>query len=245
MLADDADAAKQHLLVIACGDYPPESGLDNLDVSSEIAVIDGWLADSRLGPRAFSVLAPELRHNPTMLQITNAFDAFLIRREVREYDRIFVYVTGHGETKDGAHHLVLTENLTQGRQRLYRTSDIVSNIQGLGVQEAVIMIDTCAAADIERSLFTLDHDLPPGYLVVAAAEESAFVRGLTGAVKVFIDGGAQDALSPYLDSLDLWRACGDHLAEQQVHLYPHVAREASVRRSPCLPNTPTGLRDFL
>jgi PQQ enzyme repeat len=236
MLADDADAAKQHLLVIACGDYPPESGLDNLDVSSEIAVIDGWLADSRLGPRAFSVLAPELRHNPTMLQITNAFDAFLIRREVREYDRMFVYVTGHGETRDGAHHLVLTENLTQGRQRLYRTSDIVSNIQGLGVQEAVIMIDTCAAADIERSLFTLDHDLPPGYLVVAAAEESAFVRGLTGAVKVFIDGGAQDALSPYLDSLDLWRACGDHLAEQQVHLYPHVAREASVRRSPCLPN---------
>ena len=119
---------------------------------------------------------------------------------------------------------------------LYRTSVIVTNIQDLGVEDAVIIIDTCAAADVERSLFTLDHDLPPGYLIVAAAEESAYVRGLTGALTAFIEGGAQDTLSPYLDSIDLWRACGDHLAEQQVHLYPNVAREASVRRSPCLPN---------
>jgi WD40 repeat protein len=236
MPAHDANAARQHLLVIACGDYPPESGLDSLDIADEIAFLDGWLANPRLGRRAFTVLAPDLRRNPTKRQIDDAFDAFLADRAVRPYDRMFVYVTGHGETKNGVHHLVLTEYVAQGNQRLYRTSDIVTSIQDLGVQEAVIMIDTCDAADVERSLFTLDHDLPPGYLVVAAAEESAYVRGLTRALTAFIDGGAQDTLSPYLDSLDLWRACGDHLAEQRVHLYPNIAREASVRRSPCLPN---------
>lgn len=100
MLADDSpSAARQLLLVIACGDYPPDSDLDSLDIAREIAVLDEWLTDSRLGPRAFSILAPHLRCNPTQQQINDAFDAFRVDRKVRSYDPMFVYVTGHGETK--------------------------------------------------------------------------------------------------------------------------------------------------
>src|SRR5215471_11536564 len=134
MLAcEDADPVEQHLLVIACGDYPPESGYDSLDIAGEIAVLDEWLCNARLGGRAFSLLEPDLRRNPTKRQIDDAFDGFRTRRQVRPYDRMFVYVTGHGETINGAHHLVLTELVTPGHQRRYRTSEIVTNIQDLGV----------------------------------------------------------------------------------------------------------------
>lgn len=231
----DPAAVARHLLVIACSDYPPESGKPALEVAGEIAIVDGWLADRRLGPRAFTSIAPQLRDSPSRRQIDDAFDAFA-KRQVRSYDRLFVYITGHGETSDGDHYLVLTESVTPGRLASYRTSEIVRKVRDLGVQEAAIMIDTCAAAGVEDGLARLDHRLPPGFLIIAAAEEYAYVGGLTAALAAFTADGARDTLSPYLDSLELWRACGDHVSSQRVHMYPNVALNESDRRLRTLPN---------
>jgi len=183
---DHDGVLRRHFVVIATARYDDPNYPNLPGVTKEVEDLRAWLCDQeRLGNRAFQVpdgLA-HLADNPTEEQIRAA-----LRRPQQPWsdaDAAVVFVTGHGETADGSHWLVLRDS---DRASLptsaLRTSDLVRWLLATGVQHLMLIVDACFAASTMADVARFDVDLPKNWLVLPSAMkgEQASVGALSGAI---------------------------------------------------------------
>lgn len=243
----DGEVLRRHLITIATSSYD-DPRWKPLDVAGEVDQIRHWLCHDDLGGRRFSPAFPELADDPSEDQI-RALRRLPVDGRWTEADAVVVYITGHGESADDTHYLILKETKSAMLSATaLRTADVISWLTLTAADHAVIIIDACYAGKVAADVLRLDHgtnhDRNRRWLVLPSAtrDQQAVVGALTRAIGAFLDDlrserGGRYGHGPYIDVGVFVEDVGRKLAEAgyDQDLLPLYGRQL---RGPhvCLPN---------
>ncbi|WP_410597348.1 hypothetical protein [Amycolatopsis sp. lyj-23] len=232
---------RRHFVAIATAEYDDRHWC-SLPVGEEVAVLRAWLCADHLGDRRFEHRFPELAENPAKRDIRDALENPPAERRWREADAAVVFVTGHAEEVDEAHHLILKEtDSTRKSATAFASFDLIRWLADTEITHLVVILDACYAGMIVGELSRLSRQPPDTWLVLASASKTqdAGAGVLSSAITAFLGElasreGAQYGHAPYLSVEDLLDGLRDHLGYGQT---PEAITRMS-RRLPhvCLPN---------
>lgn len=240
--AGDQGILRRSLVCIATGDYESPDAYPRLKVAPEVAVVRRWLLDEDAVDPPYADLSPPL--NPRLADIRAVFRDSDGAGRFRYGDAVFVYVTGHGISGEGGHRLILSRTQPGVTGTALQTVELISALKDGGVDHAVVVVDTCRAAQTASDLATYD-DLPAGWLVLftAAKQGNAGLGVFSRALADFLQTQRQAAAGilgpsdePYLNSLDFVRALNDALHVARQRLVTVGQLPPSWEHHPCLVN---------
>ncbi|ANN15684.1 hypothetical protein SD37_08450 [Amycolatopsis orientalis] len=232
---------RRHFVAIATAEYDDPNWLP-LPVGEEVAALRAWLCADHLGGRRFEHRFPELADSPAKRDIQAALENPPPEDRWRDADAAVVFVTGHAEAVNKAHHLILKETESNRRGATALASfDLFKWLACTDVTHLVVIVDTCYAGMIIGELAKLDQKAPESWVILASAAETqqAGTGVLSRAITAFLDKlasreGAQFGHAPHLSVEDLLDGLREHLGRSQIA----EAVTGLSRRSPhvCLPN---------
>jgi hypothetical protein len=186
----DENILRRHFVAIATATYD-DPCLGNLpEAPDEVQALARWFCSEGLADRLFTHQYPELADDPTEAQISAALRKPSPDQKWRESDAAVVYITGHGRRADQDHWLALRSTETDDiRNTALRTADLIGWLTGTKIEQLLVIIDTCYAADAAGGIVRFDKPFPRSWLVLASAEknEEAMSFALTDAIKQVLD----------------------------------------------------------
>ncbi|MFI7118819.1 AAA family ATPase [Amycolatopsis sp. NPDC049868] len=232
---------RRHFVAIATAEYDDEHW-SPLPIGEEVAALRAWLCADQLDGRRFEHRFPELADNPAKRDIREALEDPPPDHRWRDADAAVVFVTGHAEEVDKAHHLILKETDSARRGATALASfELIRWLACTDITHLVVIVDTCYAGLVIDELARLDKGRPESWVILAGAAKTqqAYPGRLSRAITAFLDKlasreGAQFGHAPYLSVEDLLDGLKEHLDRGQT---PDAVTGLS-RRSPhvCLPN---------
>ena len=233
---------RRRFIAIATGTFTADATYPQLDVESEVKTVAKWLMDDTLGDRRFSDQGFELlAHDPEYSQIRE----LLTNGEFNEGDAVFLYVTGHGQSEQGAHWVVLRDS-EPGKlsQMSLGTAELIRWLAAYrDLSHVLLIIDLCqAGAVLDELPAALRRDLPREWiaLLTTPADSDAKVGAFAGVVESVISdlcqGSDRDAgdLEPYLESEVFIKRVKRRLRE--AHSQDLTILQDPYETSLCLPN---------
>ncbi|WP_328993345.1 ATP-binding protein [Kribbella sp. NBC_01245] len=236
------DVLRRRFIAIATDTFVANAVYPPLDVESEVAAVAGWLMDEALQDRRFSNEGYEpLARCPTSDQIKK----LVTGAELSAGDAVFLYVTGHGQTEQGVHWVVLHDS-QPGRlsHRSLSTADLIRWIAAYtDLTQVVVIVDLCQAADaVDELPAALQRDLPEGWFVLftAPAGRDAGLGAFSGELQTLIadyrEGRVKESnsLDEYLDASPFIRTLKQRMAVR--HRQKITVINEPYGSSVCLPN---------
>ncbi|WP_433041860.1 AAA family ATPase [Dactylosporangium sp. CS-033363] len=184
----DEDILRRHFIAIATGTYDDPSWKP-LPVEREVEVIRSWMCGDGLGDRRFTSTLPELAGDPTEDQVRAGLKHLATKRQWTAADAAVVYITGHGESADDTHYLILRE--TQ-RDMLHstalRTADLIGWLADTAVESLLVIVDACYAGKVAADVLRLDKHKKKRWLLLPSAtrNQTAVAGALTEAIAAFL-----------------------------------------------------------
>ncbi|MFI5709798.1 AAA family ATPase [Kribbella sp. NPDC051620] len=241
MSADDI--LRRRFIAIATDTFAADAVYPSLDVAAELDAVASWVMDAGLQDRQFTDRGYEsLAQSPTYEQIRQLMTA---GSELNSSDAVFLYVTGHGQTEDGAHWVVLHDS-QPGRlsHKSLGTAELIRWIAGYrDLTQVVIIVDLCQAADAGDELpAALQRDLPEGWFVIftAPAGRDAGLGAFSGVLNELITeyregrGPGNNNFDPYLKASDVLDALKQRMFERHGQKLTVINQPYGT--SVCLPN---------
>jgi WD40 repeat protein len=241
MSADDI--LRRRFIAIATDTFAADAVYPSLDVAAELGAVADWVMDASLRDRRFTDLGYEsLAHRPTYEQIRQLM---VDGPELNSGDAVFLYVTGHGQSEDGAHWVVLHDS-QPGRlsHKSLGTAELIRWIAGYrDLTQVVIIVDLCQAADtVDELPAALQRDLPEGWFVVftAPAGRDAGLGAFSSELKKLITeyregrGPGNNNFDPYLKASDVLDALKERMDKEHGQKLTVINQPYGT--SVCLPN---------
>lgn len=241
MSTASGEILRRHFLAIATDTYANPLWPNLSGVADELQVLRNWLCAPELGDRAFQPSHPALASNPTKAQIRDVLEGQ--RLGWNESDAAFVFVTGHGYTRDNTHWLVLKDTASEADVEI-RSADILRWLSRTSIKHLLVIFDLCDAGSTAYDSLRLDSPFPSSWVVLASTglDQPAQTGALTAAVSDFLADlekpeGERFSHGPYL-------RVGDFLSEVQTKLtasgqslsYVRPEMPALNQGTVCLPN---------
>ncbi len=234
---------RRHFIAIATDTFAASGTYPPLDVASEVASLSGWLTDETLEDRRFSNQEYEpLAHNPNYDQIR----ATLTGGEFTSADAVVLYVTGHGQSAQGVHWVILQDS-DPGRlsHKSLSTAELIRWLAAYrDLNDVLVIVDLCQAGDATDELpATLHRDLPEGWfaLFTAPAGVDARLGAFSGVLESLITDVRAARITPGSDDAERYLSAPIFFAELKKRLHEKYRQKLEVINLPygpsvCLPN---------
>ena len=201
---EDTAILRRYFVAVATSTYDDPSW-PPLDVDAEVTELKSWLCSAKLGGgRVFEHRYKELAASPSEDEIRKALR--VPGADWNESTAAFVYVTGHGVSDDEHEHWTVLRETMRGawEATALRTIDLVMWLRGSGIQNLVLVLDTCAAGEVLRKV--VGREFPSGWLILpsTAGPNEAMEAAFTQAIREFMAelqteiGVRYAATDPYL-----------------------------------------------
>jgi WD40 repeat protein len=238
------EVLRRHFIAIATDTFAASATYPPLDVASEVRTVSEWLMDDALTDRRFSDQGYQLlAHCPTYNQIR---DLLTGGPEFNSGDAVVLYVTGHGQSAQGVHWVVLHDSdPSRLSHRSLGTAELIRWLAAYrDLSNVLIIIDLCQAGDVTDELpAALQRDLPEGWFVLftapagIAARLGAFSGVLESLITEFRAGtgpGGSNEVEPYLSPPVFVAALQERLRER--YRQKLIPINTPYGPSVCLPN---------
>jgi WD40 repeat protein len=238
------EVLRRHFIAIATSTFVASATYPPLDVASEVRTLTEWLVDDALADRRFSNRGYErLADCPTYNQIR---DLFTGGAEFNSGDAVVVYVTGHGQSAQGAHWVVLHDSdPSKVSHKSLGTAELIRWLAAYrDLSHVLVIIDLCQAGNVTDELpATLQRDLPEGWFALftapagVTARLGAFSGVLASLITEFRAGtgpGGSNEVEPYLSTPVFVAELQKRLREQYHQKL--ISINTPYGPSVCLPN---------
>lgn len=238
----DSGILHRHFVAIATSTYEDHHLRHLPEVHEDVRALTDWLCSEKLGGRAFTQQHPALADSPTRQEIRDALEHPEPSQGWRQSDAAVVYITGHGRHDDQGHWVALRSTRADDlRSTALRTADIVGWLAGTGVEQLLLIIDSCHASHVTGAIARFKKPPPKTWLILASAaqDEEALPGALTGAIRKVLaelrrPTGEQFGLDKYLRVEDFIDAVDQELGEAQRSVLMPGSQQSGFHV--CLPN---------
>ena len=238
------DVLRRRFIAIATGTFVASATYPPLDVSSELEALTEWLMDDALADRQFNNQGYEpLAHDPKYNQIR---ELLTDSPGFNSGDAVILYVTGHGQSDQGVHWVVLHDSdPAMLSHKSLMTKELILWLAAYrDLSNVLVIIDLCQAGDVTDELSAaLERDLPQDWflLFTAPAGVDARLGAFSGVLKSLISDFRAGTGPGDSDDVERYLSAPLFLAELEKRLWEQhhqklISRNRPYGPSVCLPN---------
>ncbi|MGW5153205.1 hypothetical protein ACWERE_46465, partial [Rhodococcus koreensis] len=238
-------------------DLGPDENSGQKGLKGEVQELSQWLEDTEsLGDRTFTRAFKDLGNNPTENEIEKAFKSGTGEDYWTSADAAVVFVSGHGESRENRHWLVLNKTeRSRFKSSALETRRLLDWLCDSGIEHLVLIIDACFAGQVAIDTVDFEHEVPKSWLVLPSTSKDSnattgvLTRAISQAVTMLRGGEGEkfgrtnlyftvaefvDTVQKFLpeDQKLVWQFHGEMTAPHACLPNPHYSRSKAVATTP-------------